>query len=485
LLLLFAAAPAAAQTQDSQTAPAQPPDALTVRLTLRPAAAPIPALKYPLLPEVRDLKPGNAVLLYYRAFAPEWSSTFRLPEVNKVIDKWTEDMSRVPPPELRWVRTSAALKEVDRGARRAYCDWDMYRRLREEGIGLLLPDVQSFRMYMNFLAARARLEMADGDLGQAVYTLQTGLKLGHDVGAAPTLIQSLVGMAITTVMLSEVEELIQTPGSPNLYWSLTQLPTPFIDLRQPLGAERLMLDSFFPELQLMRTTAKIRVMSPGEVQVMVDRLARQLQGLGLTPQNYGFEARVGLAAMAAEVYPRARSFLRKQGLSEKEAEAMPVLQAAFLYELYNYDRLYDDFRKWAPLPYWQARRGMNEAEIALKRNKAAGPSTGTTLAALLLPAIRKVQFATARTDRRIAALRCVEAVRLHAAAHGGKLPARLDDIREVPVPVDPVSGRAFEYTAQGDRAVLYAPPPPGEAGAEHNALRYELTLQHQAPGEKR
>ena len=47
-------------------------------------------------------------------------------------------------------------------------------------------------------------------------------------------------------------------------------------------------------------------------------------------------------------------------------------------------------------------------------------STGTTLAALLLPAIRKVQFATARTDRRIAALRCVEADRLHAAARRGR-----------------------------------------------------------------
>src|SRR5258708_6081550 len=44
----------------------------THAIVLHPAPIPVPALKYPLLPEIRDLKPGNAALLYQRAHSPEW-----------------------------------------------------------------------------------------------------------------------------------------------------------------------------------------------------------------------------------------------------------------------------------------------------------------------------------------------------------------------------------------------------------------------------
>ena len=40
-----------------------------VRLTVHPAAAPVPALKYQLLPEVRELNAGNPVQWYARCFA--------------------------------------------------------------------------------------------------------------------------------------------------------------------------------------------------------------------------------------------------------------------------------------------------------------------------------------------------------------------------------------------------------------------------------
>jgi hypothetical protein len=58
------------------TAPAQEPDAESKQLLLRPAAAPAQALRYTLLPEIRDLQPGNAVTSYYRAFSPDaWGAS--------------------------------------------------------------------------------------------------------------------------------------------------------------------------------------------------------------------------------------------------------------------------------------------------------------------------------------------------------------------------------------------------------------------------
>jgi hypothetical protein len=88
-----------------------------------------------------------------------------------------------------------------------------------------------------------------------------------------------------------------------------------------------------------------------------------------------------------------------------------------------------------------------------------------------------VMYAPARLERRIAALRCIEAVRMYAAAHDGKLPASLADISDVPIPIDPVTGKDFAYDVAGSAATLSAPPPAGEvAGPGYNTFTYQLTL---------
>ena len=94
-----------------------------------------------------------------------------------------------------------------------------------------------------------------------------------------------------------------------------------------------------------------------------------------------------------------------------------------------------------------------------------------------LPAIQKVVAASVRLERRVAALRCVEAVRLYAAGHEGKLPATLDAIPEVSIPIDPMTGKAFTYRVSGDRATLSAPAPQGERATPYNTLHYELTFR--------
>jgi hypothetical protein len=237
-----------------------------------------------------------------------------------------------------------------------------------------------------------------------------------------------------------------------------------------------MVDSLFPGMRDALADPNTKAMSESQVRATVDHVARDLEGLSLTQAHYGWQARVALAAVAAQTYPRAKRFLLSQGRPAAVVEAMPVFQAVLLYEIHNYDRLYDAYLKWTPLPYWQARPGMEQAERELRHAKATGPGNGTVLATLLIPAALKVQQASARTDRRIAALRCIEALRLHAAAHDGKLPGRLDAVTEVPVPLDPMTGRPFEYTVEGERVILYAPPPGQEPAGPHNALRYELTL---------
>ena len=65
---------------------------------------------------------------------------------------------------------------------------------------------------------------------------------------------------------------------------------------------------------------------------------------------------------------------------------------------------------------------------------------------------------------------------LHAARHGGKLPAKLDDV-VVRLPADPFTGKPFDYRAEGNRATLTALTPTGERANPYNTIRYELTMR--------
>ena len=95
-------------------------------------------------------------------------------------------------------------------------------------------------------------------------------------------------------------------------------------------------------------------------------------------------------------------------------------------------------------------------------------------ARMFLPTVEKVFLARLRVDRQIAALRTVEAIRLYAAANDGKLPASLDAIAAVPIPLDPTTGQAFQYALSGDKATLIGAVPPGEQPTY--AIRYEITI---------
>jgi hypothetical protein len=449
-----------------------------VKLKVEPASATVPALKYRLLPELRDLKPGNSVVSYYRAFSPEWQIVIqRDKDFWKSIDKWHDDKSKPPPPELVFVKNFGALKELDIGARRAYCDWEMIDRLRMEGIMMLLPDIQSFRTHIVLLAARARFEMLDGKHDQALYTLQTGFTLSRHVGEGPTLIQGLVGLAMASQMIEEVELLIQQPGAPNLYWTLTDLPSPFVDLRKPIQGEKITIDSLFPGWREMLADPQATPLPAAEFDRLLTKHIEIGQTAGLRTAN-SWQFKPLMALLAAKSYPEARQFLLKQGRSAKVVDEMPVSQVALLYEIYNFDRLYDEMVKWYGLPYPQTRKGVADAERQLKEAKA-NLIAGTFLATLLLPAVEKVFETSYRIERKLAGLRCVEAIRLYAGAHDGKLPASFKDIHEVPVPADPCTGEPFEYKVGASGAVLTAPPLRGQSVGRSIgfAWSYAITMQ--------
>jgi hypothetical protein len=156
-----------------------------------------------------------------------------------------------------------------------------------------------------------------------------------------------------------------------------------------------------------------------------------------------------------------------RGYTAPQVEAMPVAKVVLLDTLLTYNEFRDEMFKWFAIPWPQAQQRIADAERHLVRAEHKG---AIPLAGLLLPAIGNAYRAQARHERSIAALRVIEAIRLYGASHDARLPDKLDDITQVPIPQDPMTGKPFVYQRTGDRAVLESP------GGKSHGMRYEITF---------
>jgi hypothetical protein len=449
-----------------------------VRLTIHPAPAPVPALKYQFLPEFRDQVTGNALIHYHRAAL----MIGKMPGPDDAYWKWIE----MPPKELPREQVQKFLqkyhnlfRELELAARCDRCDWQFRERMKTDGFGLLLPDVQQLREFANLLRVQAGLEIAEGRFKDAVKSLRVGFAMAKHCNESPTLIAALVAVAIANHMADELNELIQASGAPNLYWAITDLPRPFIDLHLGMQSERMIVNGIFASLAQVGIDIRTTPLSPQQLQVVVDGVGQMLDVGGGRHVSEAEQTgtRLALIGIAIKGYPEAKQYLLSQGVSAEIVEAMPRLQVVLIFALAEYDRLFDEMIKWQGIPYWQARAGLEKADRAVREDRAKASELGRIpVASMLIPAVQRVFFATAKVDRKLAALRCVEAIRLYAATHEGKLPATLSDITEVPVPIDPVTGKEFEYKMEDGKEILYGPPPSGEKPGYQNYLKFELTL---------
>jgi hypothetical protein len=133
------------------------------------------------------------------------------------------------------------------------------------------------------------------------------------------------------------------------------------------------------------------------------------------------------------------------------------------------------------LPFWEALPMMKEVDkrrlLALDQAVQHKGGPAIPIYALLYTPVQKVIAIRTQMDRRIAAFRCIEAVRLYAADHDGKLPSSLAEFKEAPAPLDPVTGKPFDYKLVGDRAILTSASFPGQTPSNANAPSYELMLK--------
>ncbi len=439
-------------------------------MTVPPAAEAKPPLRYALLPELLDQTPGNALPLYYTALDLIDGVEGKEPDKfrDSVYSLLEQPLREMPLQKAREIleRQKSAFEQIDIAARRETCAWDL--PVRSLGISMPLPSLARFRLLGRLVALQARVQIAEGRLDDACRTIQTGLALARHIAEAPVLVHALVAVAVADVMLQRVQELVQQPDAPNLYWALAGLPRPFIDARKAMQFEKAILFITIPQLRNLADAE----MTPRQWNALIDGFPRLLQGE--SPSSAGerdWKERLGMAAVAIKVYPAAKEHLAACGFPSDRIKAMPVQKAVLLYLLDQYVESRDSIFRWFNMPYWQSAEALRDAEKGFAQNGSAEINPFT----VLLPSISRAHFRMAQLERTIVALQCVEAVRMYAAAHNGRLPASLDAIRLVPIPIDPTTGRLLRYEASGDRFVLESPPPPGFG--PRDGIRYEVTVR--------
>jgi len=372
-------------------------------------------------------------------------------------------LEKLPKEEMhKWLDRFGRFRFLDRAARRESADWELPIR-EEEFIAILLPEVSDMRNFGRMVAAKARLQIAEGRFDEALHTLQTGYSMARHITEGPTLINALVGMAISNLMSKQVEALIQQPGAPNLYWALTHIPQPLVDMRPGFEAEWSMLYLSYPELRDLEK----KDVSPEEWRRILEKLAERAAGWDSGPRVAPRLQPLVTAGLAVWAYPRAKQGMIGRGYSAAQVEAMPVAQVVLLDTMQTYNEFRDETFKWFAVPYPQAEKRLADAERHLRKAEHQG---AVPLARLLLPAIGAAYRAQAKHQRTIAALQAVEAIRLYGAAHDGRLPDKLDDVTEVPIPPDPTTGKPFVYQRTGQGAILESP------GGKNLGLRYEITF---------
>jgi hypothetical protein len=418
-------------------------------LKLFPKQLPVPALRYSLLPSLIDQTKGNAVIHYYMAVEYCHGPSDQEDWSKKVKEYLDLPLGQVSVQDMKKAsdRFYVCFEMADLAAHRGHCDWDAPL---EDGFGMRMPSLSDLRSIARAMALKLRVEILEGQYDQALKTLQTGLAMGQHIGRGPTAVHALIGVGICGTILGEVETWVQSPNAPNLYWALAALPEPMIDMRHAMEFERDVLYWQFPKLKTIKDTVLTSKEASDIIKYNMDFFHDEFVEMA------SWNNKLGPIGFVMAHYSDAKVFLTDHGISQEKLEAMPAAQAVLAYQLDQYLAIRDNAFKWTYLPYAQAHPYWEQAEKQPALEYTMGNKPNLFISHI--GSIHRIRFLQTRLDRRILILQTIEAIRMYAAGHSGQLPKKLTDIKEVPIPADPVTGNPFVYTCKdGKSAHLEAP----------------------------
>lgn len=408
------------------------------------AAAPeLPALKYQLTFDSTQLLPGNAAPVYLQAL-------LMLSEVDEhtidgALDAHNAGKPVVDNPKVKGLlQLNGLLDLLDIASHRQQCDWAL--PMQERGLRTLLPQLNGLREADRFLQVRGIAQIETGKIEDALQTIRMEYALGHNTAAGSPLVCGLVGVAICSVGNSLVADLASRADCPNLYWPIMNVAHTQISLREAMDNERQWLLAQVPVLAKGKTggitaedwnafisqssmiPALGQPQAPGQSQPSAEELTERLKTL----------------LPAREYYAATRH------ISFEEASKCDGNLVMATYFIEQYQIAADEQAKILDLPLNQT---IELAQKMPERLKQLGVNS-SNVGCILAPALKRIPITFGREERQIAALAAIQALRAYAADHSGQLPATLADVLETPVPVNPMSGKMFEYRLENGTASI-------------------------------
>lgn len=444
---------APAKAAEAASPPAEPQDHQVVRIAAMPAAEVQPALRYQLWPRDAELTDGDTGVSVMRALILQRNFS----GFDKVEQEFAEKQARwltLPVAELqvdeikRYLRHYQSTLEELRGMtrlRHTGLRLQIGDRSGPELVNYLLPEYQSLRSLARLLRIEARLAIAEGRFDDAIETIGAGYRLAEFAFEySDFMIAQLVGFALQSIMRSTVEDLIQAPNSPNMYWALATLPKTMSNYQRAVATELLMISRSVPELEPINPNLHSEEFWNTKLLNVIENLPFANADKNSDGTQHSLQSRMLASATFLGYSDRARVYLRSTGVSRERVDAMPSSEAVLRAVRGELDTLCDNQLKWALLPESQrhAYLGRSEQVIQHFRNSK---NPAAVLVRMLAPTFRGTANADLRVRQQRAMLITVEALRDHAARNDGVLPGDLEQLANLPAWHDPATQQPFTY----------------------------------------
>ncbi|MGB0598942.1 MAG: hypothetical protein ACPGLY_19835 [Rubripirellula sp.] len=425
-----------------------PPNVLLISAKSQPD----PMLRYRLWPAVEVRKRGNPAALVSRAvlLAANVSPKTKKQFAEK-FSEWAElPLDQLPTEQVQNLLSpyAQALNELRRAENLFGIEYDLHLEgvSAVELVQTLLPELQEMRQLARLLQLQARLAVAEGRWDDAMRDLRVGFRLAEFAGhSTEFLIGRLVGIAISDVMMNVVEEAIEQPGCPNLYWALSGLPSErLFDTKQALEFESKFLSLLFDVGDPLPDTP----IGADAARVKIARLIKNAsQGIGMVNSDADSGGGVGLQ-LTAGLYVVAATEPSRELLADTEQWAGRVDQlssseAVLRATVLKFNRIRDRWVAWLSLPaeFWD--------DYVIQRQAAfedfeSDDDPLLQLVNSLMPGVDAAQTAGLRARQKHHLLLSIEAIRMHAG-QTGKLPESLEMLNPVPAWRDAITGKPFEY----------------------------------------
>jgi hypothetical protein len=448
-------------------------------LALHAMQPPDPLLRYRLWPAPEHRRDENPAALVNRAVILSLQVS---PDTKKDFveryERWKEmPAESLPREEVRQLlsRYSHVFGELARCENLMRIDYNLQldQLSATEMIMTLLPELQEMRQLARLIELRARLAIAEEHWDDVVDDCRLGFRLAEVAGHSTNfLVGRLVGLAVSGTMMGVIEEAIQRPACPNLYWALVSLPDErLFEMREALEYESLLLPRVLSAAGAIPPQPIGAEAAREKLRAIVRQANQMMQSSG---ENGLPDAAVDLmtGAYVVVLAEPARELLALTPQWAERAHELSASEAVLRASKLKLDRVRDRWIAWSMLPteVWDEYAPERQAAFSIQ---ASLVDVLERLPWLLMPAVDAARSAGRRAQQQRNLLLTLEAIRMHAA-ETGELPLTTEHMRPVPAWGDAMAAQPFGYQRSSPTHAVLSRAPRWPGNDPETSLHLEL-----------